>query len=151
MNVVSGLRVSDEMMVKVTMLWKRLRKDKELAVLTDVTRSVVMRLAIYKGIDAMSRDREDWMLDNVGCYGAASGTDKRHISLSVPVWLLDSAQKLADLDTSGKTKRTHVLRCALRCGIERLEREEQWRLEREEQLRRANIFQGLPTDTRTEA
>lgn len=114
MKVISGLRVSDRVMARIPAVQKKLANDEKVTLLTNVTRSVAMRMSIFYGIKAML----------VG-HSVTKGLEpnSKHVSVSMPQWLLDRAQAIADKDPSGKTKRTHVLRSALEVGTGILQEE----------------------------
>lgn len=115
MNVVTTFRIPGSAIARIDTIYKRLASDDKIRVLTTITRSVAIRLAILHGIEDMQ--------------GRCIGIGERlkpgdsQVTFSIPLWLLDRAQAIASKDPSGITKRTHILRIALARGAEILQEE----------------------------
>ena len=134
-NIVSGFRISNALVVRITGLTERLATIDSLTIITKVTRSVVMRMAILEGLKTFEAHYELNADSTAAASGASEGAtrgkkpnaplnkDSEHVSLSLPAWLLDRAQAVAEvmntdpeMGVEGHASRAYVLRRSLAHG-----------------------------------
>ena len=139
-NVVSAFRISRKLMERLSALTEKLAAVDELAIIARVTRSVVMRMALLAGIKRLEKH---YKLTG-GMPAKASGESRgatrgrkpkpseeswEHISVSMPAWVLDRAQRMAEqidvdpkMPCAGHASRALVLRICMAFGAGVLER-----------------------------
>ena len=114
----TGFRINKATIKRADALAVKMALDEDLVILRQMTRSVVMRIAILQGL----RDKEknaNSVLRKAAPFQDLLITDQqKHVSVSLPVWLIDRAQKIAD---RSKTTRAEILRSCLINGLLKLE------------------------------
>ncbi len=123
-NIMTGFRVSQKLLACTDRLTKKLQCVERLAVLSKVTPSNVRRMALLEGVKAAEEhhglkvcelEAAPWERKDIKRGKEKMPQDSPLISLTLPMWLLDRVDRVANTTT---TNRSVALRDCMSEGLE---------------------------------